>query len=213
VKAVAVWDLLFGDLDGQPGALLFGADDEQFMGAVGRPVVVSGRTWDPTAPDEVVIDENASKSVSEECGRSLRSGCAITVGSTFVFQPYGLDQGMVSDASVRPDGPQITMKVVGVVRTINQFLFVPDGSIGEHRRRRRPRAPSHRHDALADGHGDDVVPRAHGDGRRRRRRRRRSDRVAVVLVVPVTVFVVNALAVWPGRHVARVRPAELLHVE
>jgi ABC-type lipoprotein release transport system permease subunit len=129
VKAVAVWDLLFGDLDGQPGALLFGADDEGFMGAVGRPVVVSGRMWDPTDPHEVVIDENASKGASEECGRSLRFGCAITVGSTFMFQPYGLDQGIDSDTSVRPDGPQLSMKVVGVVRTINQFLFVPDGQV------------------------------------------------------------------------------------
>jgi hypothetical protein len=37
--------------------------------------------------------------------------------------------------------------------------------------------------------------------------------LAVVLAVPVTVVVVNVLAVWPGRHVARLRPAELLRAE
>jgi hypothetical protein len=31
--------------------------------------------------------------------------------------------------------------------------------------------------------------------------------------VPVTVVVVNALAVWPGRHVARLHPAEVLRAE
>ncbi|MEY2570217.1 MAG: putative transport system permease protein, partial [Acidimicrobiaceae bacterium] len=37
--------------------------------------------------------------------------------------------------------------------------------------------------------------------------------LAVVLVVPLTVVIVNALAVWPGRRVARLRPGELLRTE
>jgi ABC-type lipoprotein release transport system permease subunit len=36
---------------------------------------------------------------------------------------------------------------------------------------------------------------------------------AVVLIVPITAVVVNALAVWPGRRVVRLPPAEALRTE
>jgi hypothetical protein len=37
--------------------------------------------------------------------------------------------------------------------------------------------------------------------------------VAVLLVVPATLVLANLLAVWPGRRVARLRPARLLRTE
>ena len=37
--------------------------------------------------------------------------------------------------------------------------------------------------------------------------------LAVLVLVPLTVLVVNALAVWPGRHVGRLQPAEVLRAE
>ncbi|MBA2496990.1 MAG: ABC transporter permease [Acidimicrobiia bacterium] len=37
--------------------------------------------------------------------------------------------------------------------------------------------------------------------------------IAVLLIVPVTVAIVNALAVWPGRAAARIRPSDVLRSE
>jgi predicted lysophospholipase L1 biosynthesis ABC-type transport system permease subunit len=37
--------------------------------------------------------------------------------------------------------------------------------------------------------------------------------LAIALIVPATLLIVNALAVWPGRHVSRVQPAEVLRAE
>jgi hypothetical protein len=74
VRSVAVWDLLFGTLAGESGALLFASHDGSFLGELGRPVVIEGRMYDATAPDEVVISEPMTK--------------AVPVGSTFPFQAY-----------------------------------------------------------------------------------------------------------------------------
>jgi len=37
--------------------------------------------------------------------------------------------------------------------------------------------------------------------------------LALLLVIPTTVVTVNAIALWPGRRVARLRPAEVLRAE
>jgi ABC-type lipoprotein release transport system permease subunit len=37
--------------------------------------------------------------------------------------------------------------------------------------------------------------------------------VAVVLLVPVALALANAVALWPGRRVARLRPAQVLRSE
>jgi ABC-type lipoprotein release transport system permease subunit len=37
--------------------------------------------------------------------------------------------------------------------------------------------------------------------------------IGVVLIVPITVLVANALALWPGQRVARLHPAEILRDE
>ena len=109
VRAVAVWDLLFGSIDGEPGGLLFASHDGMYLGDVGRPVVVDGRMYDPAAPDEVVVSEELAKRVP--------------VGTTVDFRAFAPDQSDLSGDA--PSGPALTMKVVGVVRLVNQFLFTP----------------------------------------------------------------------------------------
>src|SRR5580698_8732187 len=47
VKSVAVWDLLFGNYNGNNPELLFGSADGTYLGSVDRPVVVKGRMLNP----------------------------------------------------------------------------------------------------------------------------------------------------------------------
>ncbi len=110
VAKVAVWDLLFGNVDGQQGGLIFGSDDGTYLGSVDKPVVIKGRMYNPRVPDEVVVDENAVKEAP--------------LGSSFRFQAYAPDQ---QDDLGPPHGPTLTMHVVGVVREAPEFLFVSDG--------------------------------------------------------------------------------------
>src|ERR1700722_15428466 len=112
VASVAVWDLLFGNYDGQPGGLIFGSADGTYLGKVDKPIVVQGRMFNPRSPDEVVIDENA---VSQT-----------PLGSSFRYQFYAPNQ---PDQSGPPHGPTLTMHVVGVVREVPEFLFVTEGQI------------------------------------------------------------------------------------
>lgn len=112
VKAVAPWDLLFGDINGQPGGLLFGSDDGTFFNTVDRPVVVKGRMYNPDAPDEMVVDENATSQAP--------------LGSTLTFRPQGPEQASRA-GSVPATGPTLTLHVVGVVREVDEFLFVSQG--------------------------------------------------------------------------------------
>src|SRR4051794_39165603 len=58
VKHLAVWDLMFGELDGAPGGVVFAAHDNAWGGVIDKPVVTQGRMFDPNADDEMVIDEN-----------------------------------------------------------------------------------------------------------------------------------------------------------
>ena len=110
VATVAVWDLMFGELDGEAGILLFAADDGIWLNEVNRPIVTEGRMFDPAAPDEVVMSEAAN--------------IPAEVGDTFSFRPYARGQDDTSgEAST---GPLVTITIVGKVRTVNQFLFTTD---------------------------------------------------------------------------------------
>ncbi len=114
IKKLAVWDLLFGNYDGQFGAVIFGSKDGTYLGKVDKPVVVKGRMFNPRSSDEVVIDEN---SVSE----------APPVGGTFTYQLYAPSQS--DEDTEPPKGPKVTMHVVGIVREVPEFLFVSDGQV------------------------------------------------------------------------------------
>ena len=113
VAKLAVWDLMFGDIGGQPGGLLFVSDDGTWFGSVDRPVVVQGRMFDPHA-DEMVVDEQ-SAAVEH-----------VRVGDTVPFQAYAPSQ---SDPTAMPAGPKFTIRVVGVVRDVDQFLFASAGIV------------------------------------------------------------------------------------
>ncbi|MDQ1481630.1 MAG: putative transport system permease protein [Actinomycetota bacterium] len=112
VKALAVWDLMFAELDGVPGGVLFGAHDNVWGGVIDKPVVVAGRMFDPKADDEMVIDETL-----------VRKGEG-HLGQVFDMHLYRTDQ---VDSGGKPRGPDVKLRVVGVVRNVQQFLFVTDG--------------------------------------------------------------------------------------
>ena len=114
VRTLAVWDLLFGSYDGQPGAIIFGSKNGTYLGKVENPVVVQGRMFNPHSSDEVVVDENSIGQVPP-------------VGGTFTYQFYGSNQSTrtPSHLGVRT----VTMHVVGVVRDAPEFLFVSDGQV------------------------------------------------------------------------------------
>ncbi len=116
VSAVAPWGLAFGTFDAggpprlTPGpTLLFAAMDDRYLGEMGRPIVVEGRLFDPEADDEAVIDENVHE---------------VEVGDVIPFTAYSPDQVPFSGEA---EGPHIDVRVVGRVKTVSQFLFVPDG--------------------------------------------------------------------------------------
>ena len=107
VRTVAVWDLVFGHIDNEPGGLLFASHDGQFLGDVGKPAVVEGRMYDPAAPDEVVVSEQATDEAP--------------VGGSFTFQPFATGESDLTGEP--PHGPRVTVKIVGAVRMVHQFLF------------------------------------------------------------------------------------------
>ena len=136
IEQIAVWALLFGnfDLDALPpeareeaalgGGLVFPSVDGTWLGEVGRPVVVEGRMYDPDAADEVVVDEQTP---------------GLEVGDVVPFTPFAPYQMEESFTGGTARGPALELRVVGRVRTINQFLFtggqvlVSPGVLAAHR--------------------------------------------------------------------------------
>jgi hypothetical protein len=111
IAQLARWVLSFGQVTGvKDEAILFAAADHQWLGNVDRPIVDRGRMFDPAAPDEVVIGPAAGQE-------------GLHVGSVIDFQAYGAKQDDTSGAP--PTGPRVKLHVVGVVRQIDEFLFVP----------------------------------------------------------------------------------------
>ncbi len=108
VIKVAVWGLVFGDLEGEPEGLLFTPVGDWGQD-VDAPVVMDGRMWDPSADDEVVVADAFARLEG------------IEVGDTFGFAPYTPEQ--------EPGRLHLTMEVVGIVRTPVEPLFVADGFV------------------------------------------------------------------------------------
>ncbi len=113
VAALAPWDLLFGYVDGQPGGVLFASEDGRWGTVIEKPVVLQGRMWNPRA-DEMVVDEQTA------------AGEDIKVGDVIAFHPYAPDQ---VDQTGMPTGPTIGLRVVGIVRDTDEFLFTPGGIV------------------------------------------------------------------------------------
>jgi ABC-type lipoprotein release transport system permease subunit len=113
VAALAVWDLLFGSVGGQPGAVLFASNDGRWGTVIDKPVVLQGRMWNPRA-DEIVIDQQ------------LAEGDHLGVGAVIPFHAFAPDQ---PDKIGQPTGPTILLHVVGIVRDTEEFLFTPGGIV------------------------------------------------------------------------------------
>jgi ABC-type lipoprotein release transport system permease subunit len=113
VADLAVWALVFGTLDGDPEGLIFTPVGDEWLQGMDAPVVIEGRMFDPTADDEVVVAEGAARSYG------------IAVGDTIPFTPYTADDVPGQDAPLH--GTSVDLRVVGIVRTPVEALFVTDG--------------------------------------------------------------------------------------
>jgi hypothetical protein len=113
VRALAVWGLVFGNLDGDPEGLFFTPVDDSWMQEVDGPLILEGRTFDPRADDEVLV----SKELAEADG--------IDVGDTIPFTPYTPEDEEGGGGPLQ--GPRLTMRVVGIMRTPIEELFLPEG--------------------------------------------------------------------------------------
>ena len=121
VAQLARWTLSFGRVAGVEGeGVLFVPADRHWLNDVDRPVVVEGRMFDPSAPYEVVVGEAASERGPDLSGSPLPS---FPVGSIIDYKPFGADQDAWSGEP--PNGPDLQLRVVGVVRHVHEFLFVP----------------------------------------------------------------------------------------
>ena len=113
VANLARWALVFGDIGGQEGQdeLLFAPADDRWLRTVDRPVIVDGRDLDHDADDELLVAE----------GLAAQEG--IAVGDTVPFTPF-----TTADAEVPPpSGPHLELRVVGIMRTPLEPLWVADG--------------------------------------------------------------------------------------
>jgi ABC-type lipoprotein release transport system permease subunit len=113
VAQLAVWDLIFCYLDGQPNGVLFASDGDGWLTKVDKPVVLAGRMFNPKADDEAVVNEQVA--TIDHIG----------VGDVMQVRTYAPDQ--LNGGT--PHGPKIALRVVGIVRTTEEFLFAPNALV------------------------------------------------------------------------------------
>ena len=113
VAQLAVWDLIFCYLDGQPNGVLFASDGDGWLTNVDKPVVLAGRMFNPKADDEAVVNEQVA------------TVAHIGVGDVMHVRTYAPDQL----GGGTPNGPEIALRVVGIVRTTEEFLFTPNALV------------------------------------------------------------------------------------
>ena len=114
IQDSARWALVFGELEGeQEPVILFSPLDQGWLGRIEKPLVVEGRMFDADRHDEIVVDERLAETQN------------IRVGQELAFTPFSPDQD--SESGAPATGPRTSIRVVGMVRTTNQFLFVPEG--------------------------------------------------------------------------------------
>jgi len=112
VAQLTPWYLVFGVIPGESAeTVLFGSIGGVWGTRTDKPIVIHGRMYDPTASDEIVVDEDTAKQEG------------IHLGQSFDFHAYGAKQDDTSGDP--PSGARFTLHVVGIVRTTQQFLFTP----------------------------------------------------------------------------------------
>jgi ABC-type antimicrobial peptide transport system permease subunit len=125
VATLAPWYLLFGTSPGESEeTVMFGAVDGNWLHTVDRPILRAGRMFDPRADDEMVIDEDTAKQEHA------------SIGDVVDVHAYGARQDDTSGEP--PTGAQLHLRVVGIVRSTQQFLFTPmvflsPGVLAQHR--------------------------------------------------------------------------------
>ena len=82
-----------------------------WLSSIDKPVVLAGRMFNPKSDDEIVVNDQVA---------SLEG---VHIGDVLHVQSYALDQ---PDAVGVPHGPMMNLRVVGVVRTAEELLFVPE---------------------------------------------------------------------------------------
>lgn len=82
---------------------------DEVMRTVERPVVLDGRLADPDRVDEAVVTPNFVASYD------LGVGDTVTL---LLHTPEGMDAAVSGDAHVRPAGPRVRARIVGVVRSM-----------------------------------------------------------------------------------------------
>ena len=111
VAQLAVWDLFFCNIEGQEGGVLFASGGNGWLSSIDKPVVLAGRMFNPKADNEVVVNDQVA-AVEH-----------IRLGEVVPVQAYALDQ---PSATGTPHGPMMKLRVVGIVRTAEELLFVPN---------------------------------------------------------------------------------------
>ena len=110
VAQLAIWDLFFCNIYGQEGGVLFASGGDGWLSSIDKPVVLKGRMFNPKSDDEVVVTDE------------LAAVEGIHVGAVVPVRAYALDQPL---ATGTPHGPMMKLRVVGIVRTSEELLFVP----------------------------------------------------------------------------------------
>jgi ABC-type lipoprotein release transport system permease subunit len=105
------WGLAFGNVAGDDEGVLFVPMDDVWLNKVDRPIVVSGRMFDPQAPDEVVVSDDAPP---------FPNGTPVTVGSTFPFAPATQEAVFSGELAT---GPSLEVRVVGIIHTPLSYVF------------------------------------------------------------------------------------------
>lgn len=88
--------------------------DDQAMQAVDRPVVLAGRLADPSKPDEAVVTARYAELNGLTVGDTREFG---------LYRPETIDPAGVFQLPPVADGPSLTVRVVGVVRS---FFFADE---------------------------------------------------------------------------------------
>jgi ABC-type lipoprotein release transport system permease subunit len=112
VEKVAPWVLALGAVENDDEGVIMGSYDGRWIGDIDRGLLVAGRRFDPNAPDEAVLEEYAAQQEG------------IRVGDTIAYKPFLAKQFETEGEDPGPPaGPQLHIKVVGLVRTIEPHLF------------------------------------------------------------------------------------------
>ena len=121
VTALTEFPVYYGAaVEGLRGANIgFPPADSQFTRTIERPVVLQGRLFNPSRVDEVVASPHFLAAYSKRVGDTL---------TLLLPTPKQVDAGYTASTGGPPRGPEITVRIVGVIRT--PFLLDNVGDTG-----------------------------------------------------------------------------------